>query len=85
MLKSVNIRNYVIIDEVNIDFHNGFSVITGETGSGKSIILDALSLLFGKRADISVIQKNYKWSFLVIRFLKKVLEGQTSHKGIIKI
>ena len=51
MLKSLYISNYALISELNIDFENGFSVITGETGAGKSIILGALSLILGQRAD----------------------------------
>lgn len=51
MLKSLHISNYALISELNIDFSSGFSVITGETGAGKSIILGALSLILGQRAD----------------------------------
>lgn len=51
MLKSLYISNYALITELNIDFEAGFSVITGETGAGKSIILGALSLILGQRAD----------------------------------
>lgn len=51
MLKHLHIRNYALITELNIDFENGFDVLTGETGTGKSIILGALSLLMGNRAD----------------------------------
>jgi len=51
MLKQLSIKNYAIIDFLEIDFKNGFSVLTGETGSGKSIILGALHLLMGNRAD----------------------------------
>lgn len=56
MLKSLLIRNYVLIDELDIRFEDGFSVITGETGAGKSIILGALSLVLGERADSKSIQ-----------------------------
>ena len=56
MLKSLFIRNYVLIDELDIRFDKGFSVITGETGAGKSIILGALSLVLGERADTKSIQ-----------------------------
>jgi len=56
MLKSLCIRNYVLIDELDIRFDNGFSVITGETGAGKSIILGALSLVLGERADSKSIR-----------------------------
>ena len=51
MLREVHIRNYVLIDRLDIDFNDGFSVMTGETGAGKSIILGALNLLLGGRAD----------------------------------
>ena len=51
MLKEVHIRNYVLIDRLDIDFKDGFSVMTGETGAGKSIILGAMNLLLGGRAD----------------------------------
>ncbi|MCD8193441.1 MAG: DNA repair protein RecN [Tannerellaceae bacterium] len=51
MLKSLYIRNFVLIDKLDIRFDNGFSVITGETGAGKSIILGALGLVLGQRAD----------------------------------
>jgi len=57
MLKSLSIRNYVLIDELDIRFEDGFSVVTGETGAGKSIILGALSLVLGERADSRSIQK----------------------------
>jgi len=54
LLKSISIKNYVLIDELNISFSSGFSVITGETGAGKTILVDGISLLLGKRADLSV-------------------------------
>jgi DNA repair protein RecN (Recombination protein N) len=56
MLKSLFIRNYALIDALDICFEDGFSVITGETGAGKSIILGALSLVLGERADTKSIQ-----------------------------
>ena len=56
MLKSLHISNYALISELFIDFESGFSVITGETGAGKSIILGALSLILGQRADSKSIK-----------------------------
>lgn len=56
MLKSILIQNYALIDKLDIDFHPGFSVITGETGAGKSIILGAIGLLLGQRADAKAIK-----------------------------
>ena len=51
MIKSLKIKNYALLKDVSIDFKKGFTVISGETGAGKSIMLDALSLLLGKRVD----------------------------------
>jgi len=56
MLKSLLIRNFVLIDKLDIRFEGGFSVVTGETGAGKSIILGALALVLGQRADNKIIQ-----------------------------
>ena len=56
MLRQLYIRNFTLIDELDIDFREGFSVITGETGAGKSIILGAIGLLLGNRADLKTIK-----------------------------
>ncbi len=56
MLQHLYIKNYALIDELDIDFPTGFSVITGETGAGKSIILGAIGLLLGNRADVKAIK-----------------------------
>jgi len=56
MLKRLYIKNFTLIDELDIDLYQGFSVITGETGAGKSIILGAIGLLLGQRADTKVIK-----------------------------
>lgn len=58
MLKHLYIKNYALIDVLDIDFHPGFSVITGETGAGKSIVLGAIGLLLGQRADIKSIKND---------------------------
>ena len=56
MLRHLFIKNYTLIDELDMDFGEGFSVITGETGAGKSIILGAIGLLLGQRADSKIIK-----------------------------
>ena len=56
MLKSLSIKNYALIDDLSVSFNNGLSIITGETGAGKSILVGGLSLILGKRADISVVK-----------------------------
>ena len=57
MLKHLYIKNFTLIDELDIELHQGFSVITGETGAGKSIILGAIALLLGQRADSKTIKQ----------------------------
>ena len=56
MLRSLYIQNYALIEKLDINFDSGFSVITGETGAGKSIILGAIGLLLGQRADVKSIR-----------------------------
>ena len=56
MLTSLSIKNYTLIENLNVDFSSGFSVITGETGAGKSMLLGALGLVLGKRADLSSLK-----------------------------
>jgi DNA repair protein RecN (Recombination protein N) len=57
MLHSLALRDFVIVDQLELDFTEGFSVLTGETGAGKSILLDALGLALGERADSSQIRE----------------------------
>ncbi|HVJ59982.1 MAG TPA: AAA family ATPase, partial [Burkholderiaceae bacterium] len=57
MLQSLSVRNFVIVDELELDFAAGFSVLTGETGAGKSILIDALAIALGERADADVIRE----------------------------
>ncbi|MBD0849141.1 DNA repair protein RecN [Maribacter arenosus] len=56
MLSNLSIKNYALIDSLNVSFGNGFTCITGETGAGKSILLGGLSLVLGKRADLSTLR-----------------------------
>jgi DNA repair protein RecN (Recombination protein N) len=56
MLKSLTIKNYALIDNIEWNIYNGFNIVTGETGSGKSILLDALGLILGERADVKVLR-----------------------------
>src|SRR6218665_2586948 len=56
MITSLSIENFALIEKLNIDFSSGFSIITGETGAGKSILLGALGLVLGKRADLSSLK-----------------------------
>jgi DNA repair protein RecN (Recombination protein N) len=57
MLQTISLRDFVIVDQLELDFSSGFTVLTGETGAGKSILLDALGLVLGERADSSQIRE----------------------------
>ena len=64
MLEKLHIQNYAIIDEIEINFSKKLNTITGETGAGKSILMGALSLILGERADTSVLMKSDKKCFV---------------------
>ncbi|GAC1411408.1 MAG: hypothetical protein NVSMB6_12570 [Burkholderiaceae bacterium] len=57
MLRTLSIRDFVIVDTIELEFSSGFSVFTGETGAGKSILVDALALALGERGDASVVRE----------------------------
>ena len=69
MISNLSISNYALIKELDISFSQGFTTITGETGAGKSILLGALSLILGERADTQVLRDELK---------KCVVEGEFS-------
>ena len=60
MLLALSLRDFVIVENLNLDFQNGFTVLTGETGAGKSITLDAIGLLLGDKADYSQVRSGAK-------------------------
>ena len=66
MLNTLFIRHFVLIDEIEIDFRSGMTVLTGETGAGKSIILDALGIAFGERVDSRVIRNGCSEAHIVV-------------------
>lgn len=69
MLETLHISNYALIDTVDIRFYEGFDIITGETGAGKSIILGALSLLLGGRADTKAVRQSDRKSIIEAVFI----------------
>ena len=68
MLSNLSIKNYALIDHLNVSFSNGFTCITGETGAGKSILLGGLSLVLGKRADLSSLRNKEKKCIIEAEF-----------------
>ena len=74
MLAKIWIKNFALIQELRVDFSKGYTVITGETGSGKSILLGALNLILGERADFSLIGPETDKTFVEAEFAIKNLE-----------
>ncbi len=68
MLESLIIKNYALIDDLSLDFNPGLTIVTGETGAGKSIMLDALSLLLGERAETKAISDKSRKSVIEATF-----------------
>ena len=68
MLTEIYIRNLAIIDELRLQLHAGFNVLTGETGAGKSIILDAVTLVLGGRADTSFVRAGQDMAYVEATF-----------------
>ncbi|MDD6919683.1 MAG: DNA repair protein RecN [Eubacteriales bacterium] len=64
MIKYINIKNFTIIKDVSIDFYQGLNIMTGESGSGKSIVIEAISLMLGSRADTSFIRTGHDKALL---------------------
>ena len=80
MLKSLHIENFAIVDEANVSFDDGLNVITGETGVGKSLIVDALSIALGERAFKDFIRDGY--SSAIVEAVFELKRGDYSRLGI---
>jgi len=76
MLHSLYVKHYALIEEISVDFERGLNIITGETGAGKSILIDALSLLLGERTSADVVRKGAE---------KAIVEGTFDAAGLPKI
>lgn len=72
MISHISIKNFAIIENVEIDFHEGLNIITGETGAGKSIVIEAVSLALGSRADTAFVRSGKQ---------KAVVQLAGTHKG----
>ena len=69
MLTSLSVQNYALIQNLEINFNKGFSIITGETGAGKSILLGALGLILGQRADTNMLKNKKEKCKIYILFM----------------
>ena len=72
MIRHLKIRDFAIIENADIDFHDGLNIITGETGSGKSIVIEAVSLALGSRADTAFVRSGKK---------KAIVQMIAEHEG----
>ncbi|MBV1922600.1 MAG: AAA family ATPase, partial [Flavobacteriaceae bacterium] len=77
MITQLSIKNYALIDDINVDLTSGLTIITGETGAGKSILLGALSLILGKRAELSSIKDSSKKCIIEAHFSIERLDIQS--------
>ena len=77
MLQILTLRDFVIVDQLELDFTSGFTVLTGETGAGKSILLDALGLVLGERADSSQVREGCQRAEISALF--QIEAGQIDH------
>ena len=77
MLQTLSLRDFVIVDQLELDFSSGFTVLTGETGAGKSILLDALGLVLGERADSSQIREGSNRAEITALF--RIAADQVEH------
>ena len=68
MLKQLSIRNFVLIDRLDVEFESGMTALTGETGAGKSIVLDALGLALGARAESAMVRSGEKQADITAEF-----------------
>ena len=82
MLQKLHIQNYAIIDELEIEFSKNLNVVTGETGAGKSIVMGALSLVLGERADSSVMMNKEKKSMVEGWFNAAALRDRKDIKAL---
>ena len=73
MLTSIQVRNFAIIDEVEIEFDAGMTVLTGETGAGKSILVDALGLVLGERGSSGLVRSGAKRAEFIAEDRKSVV------------
>jgi DNA repair protein RecN (Recombination protein N) len=91
MLSSLHIKDFVIIDKLTVDFNEGFTAVTGETGAGKSILLDALFLVLGGRADLKQIKNRCEQAVIIAEFdyaknqnkedIEKLLDNNGIHRA----
>lgn len=81
MIRHIEIKNFAIIENVNIDFNEGLNIITGETGAGKSIVIEAVSLALGSRADTAFVRSGCDKA--VVQMIADYNDGNTSQEYII--
>ena len=83
MLEHLHVKNLVVVEDLSVEFKSGMTVVTGETGAGKSILIQALSLVSGGRSDSSLVRKGASKAEIVATFsLNSGTELQTFFRGL---
>src|SRR5450631_1332094 len=80
MLQEIHIQNYAVIENLTVEFHPGLNVLTGETGSGKSVLVDALDLALGGRASSDVIRTGADRATVTVVFRAEAVSGSARSK-----
>ena len=82
MLISMTVRNIALIESLTIEFHRGMHVLSGETGAGKSILVDSINLVLGERADRSLIRSPYADAVRTLEFVLACNESMATGKAV---
>ena len=82
MLQEIHIRNYAVIENLTVEFHPGLNVLTGETGSGKSVLVDALDLALGGRSSPDVIRTGADRATVTVVFRAEAVSGSARNDGV---
>ena len=82
MLRSLNIRDFVIVDRLELEFSAGFTALTGETGAGKSILIDALALALGERGEASVVRQGAERADISAEF--EIAQGSAVQRWLVE-
>ena len=82
MLREIKVKNFAIIEDIEVKFNKNMTVLTGQTGAGKSLIIDAIGLVLGARADLDMIRYGEAESTISATFSKKYSQATASYSTV---